>query len=113
MELSNGATITLIGIAFFIIYTIRKFHKDPLDGILFILKILKVIRWVLTGIVSILYFILPFDIIPDIVIPFGWLDDIGMVLLAHTVFKFVTFADKLERKKQEIEERIRDSFRNY
>jgi len=110
MELTNAQATILIGITFFIIYIARKFYKYPLDGWLFILKIIKSIRFILTGIVGFIYFIFPFDIVPDVLVPFGWIDDIGVFLLAHTVFKFISFADKIEKKKQELKERYRDRF---
>lgn len=93
--------------AFIVILIIRKIKKDPIGAAFLVLKILKVLRWILTGIVGFIYFIFPFDIIPDIIVPFGWIDDIGVILLAHTVFKIITFADKIERIKQRLEDKLR------
>jgi len=110
MELTTGQTILLIVLIFFVFYTIRKFYLDPLEGTIFILKILKVIRWIIAGIVGIIYLILPIDIIPDVIIPFGWIDDIAVFLFAHSILKFITFANKLEEKKEELEDKFRNKF---
>lgn len=107
MENSNELIILLAVFVLFIIYIIRKLQKKPLDLLLFLLKFLRGIRWVLTGIVSFLYFILPVDIIPDILVPFGWIDDIGVFLTAHTVFKFLLLGEKIDRKKEELKEKLK------
>jgi uncharacterized membrane protein YkvA (DUF1232 family) len=45
------------------------------------------IRKVLIGILTLLYIISPYDIIPDFIIPVGWLDDLGVLGLLIYYFK--------------------------
>ncbi|MBW2636811.1 MAG: DUF1232 domain-containing protein [Deltaproteobacteria bacterium] len=45
------------------------------------------LRKVLIGILTLLYIISPYDIIPDFVIPVGWLDDLGILGLLIYYFK--------------------------
>ena len=33
---------------------------------------------------ALVYVVVPFDVVPDVIIPLGWLDDLGVVSLAMT-----------------------------
>ena len=44
-------------------------------------------RKAVIGILTLLYIISPYDIIPDFIIPVGWLDDLGVIGLLIYYFK--------------------------
>lgn len=57
----------------------------------------SVARWKkLLGVLSIAYAIFPFDLIPDVVPVFGWLDDVGFLAVA---FAFIA-RDMAKHAKQ-------------
>ena len=88
--------IILIGFACYGIYIIRKYLRDPIEGTIAILKFFRVIRIAATLAVGLIYLVLPIDIIPDVLIPFGWIDDIAVFLTAHTIFKWLTFPQRMQ-----------------
>jgi uncharacterized membrane protein YkvA (DUF1232 family) len=58
------------------------------------------IRKVVIGILTLLYIISPYDIIPDFIIPVGWFDDLGILGLLIYYFKKGRLPSILSRKKK-------------
>jgi uncharacterized membrane protein YkvA (DUF1232 family) len=84
-------------------YVVIKIIRNPFYGVIFALKILRIIRGILTFIVSVIYFIMPVDILPDFILPYGWIDDIGFVFVAYRVFSFLSFVETVEDKKEQLQ----------
>jgi len=61
------------------------------------------IRKALVGIVTLLYIVSPYDIIPDFLIPLGWLDDLGVLGLLLYYLKTGKLPHILSRRKESSE----------
>jgi uncharacterized membrane protein YkvA (DUF1232 family) len=57
-------------------------------------------RKTLIGILALLYIISPYDVIPDFIIPVGWLDDLGILGLLIYYFKKGRLPPIFSRKKK-------------
>ena len=63
------------------------------------------LRKVLIGILTLLYIISPYDIIPDFIIPVGWLDDLGVIGLLIYYFKKGKLPRIFSRRKESSEKK--------
>jgi uncharacterized membrane protein YkvA (DUF1232 family) len=63
------------------------------------------LRKVVIAILTLLYIISPYDIIPDFIIPVGWLDDLGVLGLLIYYFKKEKLPDIFSRRKESSEKK--------
>lgn len=60
----------------------------------------KVIACIIADILALIYFVFPFDLVPDIIPVIGFIDDI-IALLAAIIFTIKTVRDRLKNRLDE------------